>query len=211
MRNPKGIVRPYNQPDLWARFVKGDHLCFKQLFRKYYKGLYGYGLKLCGDPGLVEDCIQELFESIWERRNELTHIDSPNVYFFISLRRKIIKTRIKQNNRGKSVGRAMDDSISIQFGAEELFIKKESKTKQKKELEKALNQLSNQQKEVLYLHFYNGMSYGEIEEILSINRQSVRNHMYRAMETLRTVLDIDVMRLVITFMISFLYFSQLLV
>ncbi|MDZ7720789.1 MAG: hypothetical protein U5K72_18365 [Balneolaceae bacterium] len=49
------------------------------------------------------------------------------------------------------------------------------------------------------------MSYGEIEEILSINRQSVRNHMYRAMETLRTVLDIDVMRLVITILIAVLF------
>jgi DNA-directed RNA polymerase specialized sigma24 family protein len=49
------------------------------------------------------------------------------------------------------------------------------------------------------------MSYGEIEEMLSISRQSVRNHMYRAMQTLRTVLDLDVMRLVIALMLSFLF------
>ena len=49
------------------------------------------------------------------------------------------------------------------------------------------------------------MSYSEIEEILSINRQSVRNHMYRAMRNLRAVLTIDVMRLVISLMISVLF------
>jgi RNA polymerase sigma factor (sigma-70 family) len=75
----------------------------------------------------------------------------------------------------------------------------------KEELKKALNQLSNRQKEVIYLHFYNGMSYSEIEDILAINRQSVRNHMYRGMETLRSVLHPDVMRLVITITIFVLF------
>ena len=45
---------------------------------------------------------------------------------------------------------------------------------------------------------YNGMSYSEIEEILLINRQSIRNHMYRGMVTLRTVLDNNIMKLAIS-------------
>src|SRR5690625_5658543 len=85
------------------------------------------------------------------------------------------------------------DLFQIHFDTEELLIKKQVLKEQKEELQKALNQLSNQQKEVLYLHYFNGMSYGEIEEILNINRQSVRNHMYRAMTYLRTILDLDIM------------------
>jgi len=188
----------------WTRFVNGDSCSFKQLFRKFYKGLYGYGLKLCNDPALVEDCIQELFESIWARRGELTHIDSPTVYLFVSLRRNILRHRKKQN-RVKNVEGAIDESFQIHFGAEELIIHNEAKEQQLEELQKALNHLSNRQKEVIYLHFYNGMSYGEIEKILLINRQSVRNHMYRAVETLRTVMETDVMRLVIAFLISFIF------
>lgn len=105
----------------------------------------------------------------------------------------------------ESLGEGSTSPIDIQFGIEEIIIKNESRREQARELQKAINQLSNQQKEVLYLHYYNGMSYGEIEEILSINRQSVRNHMYRAMGTLRTVLDIDVMRLVISLLIAVLF------
>lgn len=187
----------------WNQFVSGDHSCFCSLFKHSYKGLYGYGLKLCNDSALVEDCIQELFVTIWERRDELAHITSPNVYLFVSLRRKILKAR-KKNLRMKSFTEEHGEEIQIHFGMEELIMRDESRKEQREGLQKALNQLSNQQKEVLYLHYYNGMSYGEIEEILSINRQSVRNHMYRAMQTLRTVLDIDVMRLVISILIAFL-------
>lgn len=191
--------------EIWERFVSGDHSSFQGLFKGYYHGLYGYGLKLCRDPELVEDAIQNLFITIWERRDELAHITSPNVYLYVSLRRNIFKAE-KQKTRLRQVQKDAQSEFEIYFGVEELIIKDESREEQVETLQQALNQLSNKQKEVLYLHYYNGMSYGEIEEILSINRQSVRNHMYRAMETLRSVLDIDVMRLVISILISFLAF-----
>ncbi|MGF1669991.1 MAG: RNA polymerase sigma factor [Balneolaceae bacterium] len=183
--------------ELWKRFISGDTVSFCEIFKTYYKGMYGYGLKLCNNPNLTEDCIQELFVSIWERRDNLHHITSPNVYLFVSLRRNILKMQREQIRKKNLLDDEANGSFNIHFGAEELIIRHELKNEQKEELQRALNQLSNRQKEVIYLHFYNGMSYHEIEEILSINRQSVRNLMYRAMESLRTVLDLETMRLVI--------------
>jgi len=188
--------------DLWDCFVSGDNSCFCKLYKFCYEGLYGYGLKLYNHPELVEDCIQELFISIWERRRELSHITSPNVYLYVSLRRKLLKLKKKQKKNKREESRTASE---IHFGIEELIIRDESKKEQREKLQKVLNQLPNRQKEVIYLHFYNGMSYGEIEEILSINRQSVRNLMYRTMETLRTVLDTEVMRLVILVMTTVLF------
>lgn len=192
--------------EVWNRFVSGDHTAYRNLFTSYYRGLYGYGMKLCSDSVLVEDSIQNLFITVWERRDELHHIESPNVYLYVSLRRNLLKAK-KKYDKERSYKEEIQGDFSIIFGAEEIMIRDEEKQQQKAELQHALNQLSNQQKEVLYLHYYNGMSYGEIEEILSINRQSVRNHMYRAIQTLRTVLDLDIMRLVISLMIGILLFT----
>lgn len=191
--------------DIWRRFADGDVSCFRKLFEGYYEGLYGYGLKICRNPEMVEDCIQNLFVTIWERRDDLSHITSPNVYLYVSLRRNILK-KLKKRDRLKEINDEDESRLDIQFGIEEIIIKNESRREQVEELQKAINHLSNQQKEVLYLHYYNGMSYGEIEEILSINRQSVRNHMYRAMETLRSVLDVEIMRLIISYLAAFLIF-----
>lgn len=191
--------------EIWNQFIHGDESCFKALFDCYYKPMYGYGVKLCDRPELVKDCIQELFRNIWERRDELTHIESPNVYLFVSMRRKILK-RIKAYRKTDQDLEEVNDSAFIQFDKEELIIRDEVKFQQKKKLQQALNQLSDRQREVIYLHYYNGMSYGEIEQILSINRQSVRNHIYRAMETLRSLLDTEIMKLVISLFISFLLF-----
>lgn len=207
MYDSKGSFDVSQQKNVWERFVGGDQRCFKLLFKKYYQQMYGYGLKLCKKPEIVKDCIQELFKTIWERRDELDHIDSPNVYLFVSLRRNILKNLKKESKTAGNLSE-IDEALFLNFSMEEIIITDEVKHKNKKELQKALNQLSDRQKEVIYLHFYSGMSYGEIEKILSINRQSVRNHMYRAMETLRTLLDNEIMKLVISLMISFLFLSR---
>lgn len=193
-----------DKEEAWQKFVEGEEAFFEHMFKGYFNDLYGYGIKLSRRPELVKDCIQELFRSIWERRENLLHIESPNVYLFVSLRRKILR---KVKNRNKTGGNLdeLDETNFIEFAKEDLIIRDEVKLQQKEEISEALNQLSDRQKEVVYLHFYNGMSYGEIESILSINRQSVRNHMYRAMETLRTLLDTEIMKLVVSLLLVILF------
>lgn len=197
---------PIDKNAAWQRFVsQADGISFRELFNCFFKPLYGYGIKLCNQPELVKDCIQELFRNLWERRNDLAHIESPNVYLFVSLRRKILKERTAHRKTHSELNK-IEGKGFIQFAKEDLIIRDEVKYQKKEELKEALNQLPDRQKEVIFLHFYNGMSYNEIEEILSINRQSVRNHVYRAMETLRTLLDTEIMKLVVTLLITVLFF-----
>lgn len=188
----------------WEHFVSGDSASFEPLFRAFYQGLYGYGLKLCRDSQMVEDAIQDLFEGLWRKRDKLSHITSPNVYLYVSLRRSLLRS-VKKASQFDDLDDVESKDWPIEFNSEDVIVRKEISSQQKEELHRALNQLTNQQKEVLFLHYYNGMSYEEIEEILSINRQSVRNQMYRTMQVLRTVLKMDIMRLVISilFCLSF--------
>lgn len=180
----------------WQNFItEGSEASFQEVFEYYYQPLYGYGLKLCNHSEVVKDSIHDLFKNIWERRDSLTHIRSPRVYLFVSLRRKVRKTMKKQRSNTSDLTEIREEE-TIYFGREEIIIRDEVKFQQKKKLRQALNQLSDRQKEVIYLHYYNGLSYREIEEILSIKRQSVRNHIYRAMEALRSQLDIEIMKLV---------------
>ncbi|MDR8390187.1 sigma-70 family RNA polymerase sigma factor [Aliifodinibius sp. S!AR15-10] len=191
-----------DREDIWDEFVNGNYHCFKPLFESYFEEMYGYGIKLCNRPSIVKDAIQDLFKAVWERRDDLDHIDSPNVYLFVSLRRKILKAVKRENKANGDLSEVNEDSFTS-FSIEEIIITDEVKHSNKRELKEALNRLSDRQKEVIYLHYYNGMSYGEIQDILSIKRQSVRNHMYRGMQTLRELLDNEIMKLVISLLVTF--------
>ncbi|NGP77355.1 sigma-70 family RNA polymerase sigma factor [Balneolaceae bacterium YR4-1] len=188
--------------DYWNKFVAGDTHLFKKIFTKYYPKLYGYGIKISNNPRIVEDCIQELFENIWDRREDLHHVESPHVYLFVSLRRKVLKQISKKKNRSKKL-RLLRHKPKIKFCKQDIIIKNEQINQQKEELAQALNQLPERQKEILFLHFYNGLSYSEIANVLDIKRQSIRNHVYRAMKKLRLFLTEKASRNIISLLFIF--------
>lgn len=180
----------------WEAFVAyPGEVTFKAVFEQYYRSLYGYGMKLSGQPEVAKDAIQDLFGILWARRHELAHITSPSVYLFVSLRRTILGEVERQRGRTNGLDELPGDGFT-DFGREEIIIRDEVKFEKKQKLQQALAQLTGRQQEVLYLHYYNGLSYDEVSQILSITRQSAYNHMHRAMQTLRSLLDMDIMNLV---------------
>lgn len=191
-----------NEKKLWKRFTNGDLDAYEQMFRRYYRDLYGYGLKLCSRPEMVRDCIQELFVVIWDRRAFLDDVQSVKAYLLASLRRSILK-EIKRQRRYSTNTIEYQQGSNIQFSPEEVMVEDESRLSQKKALYNALAQLPDRQKEVLYLKYFNGMSYDEIEEILSINYQSIRNHIYRAVTKLKKTMGEEFSEVVISLLLVF--------
>ncbi|WP_234572924.1 RNA polymerase sigma factor [Rhodohalobacter sp. 614A] len=174
------------EKQLWQAFKKGDLKAYEQLFNLFYQDLYGYGLQLCAQTELVRDSIQALFVTLWDRKEYLDEVRSVKAYLLASLRRKILKTLRQERKISPLDFFAEEPAASVQISIEESIIQGELEENQKQILLNALEDLPERQKEVLFLKYYNGMSYEEIEEILSINYQSIRNHIYRALERLRT-------------------------
>lgn len=174
----------------WKLFLEGDLKAWEQIFKLFYKDLYGYGLKLSARPELTKECIHELFVDLWDRRNHLDEATSVKAYLLASLRRKLLKTLKKERKYFADFEfNEMNASGGIQFSPEEVIIKRERKDKNLRALYEALDALPDRQKEVVYLKYFNGMSYDEMEEILGINYQSIRNHICRAVKRLRDILD----------------------
>ena len=53
----------------------------------------------------------------------------------------------------------------------------------------ALNQLTNRQKEIVYLKFYQNLGYDEISEIMNINYQVARNLLHQAVKAMKKILQ----------------------
>ncbi len=52
----------------------------------------------------------------------------------------------------------------------------------------ALGRLSNRQREIIYLKYYQNLSYEEVSEIMNINYQVARNLLYQAIKSLKSLL-----------------------
>lgn len=166
---------------LWESFREGDRKAFATLFRTHYELLYRYGGKFTTDPNLLEDCIQELFIELWQAKTRTTVI-SVRAYLLKSLKYKILKAYRKSRDI-VSIG---DDETPFEWSHENFLIAGEEDAEKKRLLLKALEQLSGRQKEIVYLKYYQNLSYDEVSEIMNINYQVARNLLYQAIRSLKS-------------------------
>jgi RNA polymerase sigma factor (sigma-70 family) len=174
---------------LWESMCCGEKQALNALFRLYYTPLFDYGIKIVRGKEQVKDAIQELFLKLWETRDALTAPQSVKAYLLVSLRRILLRGAERKQNRSKRNRAYIDNDFSAAFTKEDLIIKEEVEQQQGELLIQAINQLSNKQKETLFLRYYHGLTNQEIAGVMGINRQSVKNNLSRALRNVRGIID----------------------
>lgn len=85
-------VKEYQQDDadLVSRLKEGDSRAFASTYNKYASDLFRYVRNSISDKEDCEEIVQDVFVSLWERREEL-EIDSLKAYLFTSVKYKVIR------------------------------------------------------------------------------------------------------------------------
>jgi RNA polymerase sigma factor (sigma-70 family) len=170
---------------LWLSFKKGNELAFSVLYNTYVQRLYNYGYHACKDKELVNDCIQELFVLLWERRNRLADVTSVNFYLFKSYRRLLMNRLTLRRKLLISLSDMKDPGFAFIPSLEESIIAEESETDRTKKINKSLKALTKRQREAIFLRFYNQLSYNEVASVMELTVDSVYNIISKAIEVLR--------------------------
>ena len=171
-----------NQSSLWKQFKTGNQTAFSSLYRHFYPSMYFFALKATCDPEEAQECVQELFVTLWNRRQQLGDVSQVKAYLFRSLRRLIHR---RSSTRAMETTGPVSDSVSLTFSPEDFLIRQEDATYQQDTLAAVLNQLPPRQREAVYLKYYENLSYSQIAEVLRINYQSAVNLVYQAFRQLR--------------------------
>jgi len=167
---------------LWESFKDGDKESFRELFRKYYSSLYLYGYKITQDKELLEDCIQDLFTELWLSPSK-TQVKSVKAYLLKSLQYKVLKGLQK---RSKLLLSDEDPSApGFEISHDNMMILREDQQDNGNKIKSAMSQLSRRQQEIIYLRFFQNLSYEEISDVMDINYQVARNLLYQSIKALR--------------------------
>jgi RNA polymerase sigma factor (sigma-70 family) len=167
---------------LWDNFRRGDLEAFTELYNRYVNRLYTYGKRLGADSALVEDCIQDLFVELWHKKEHLGQTDSPGKYLVKAIRNKLLR---RLSIRQKFSDTVENDNLPVELSYETALIQEQSGQEQQVRLQKALRQLTKRQREVIFLKFYENMSYQQIASLLSVEVNYVYNLVSLAMHALK--------------------------
>lgn len=173
----------------WLNFKEGDKEAFAIFYNLHVDRLYKYALKLCHDDDTVKDAIQEVFLDLYlKRAKNKTTPENLKYYLLLALKRNLIK-KLKSKRRFDEGEIPEGEMPDLEFSAEYQLIEKEQDEELNTKVLNALNQLPGKQKEAIYLRFNEGMDYPEIALMLGITIESVRKQVYRALKTVRELVE----------------------
>ncbi len=168
----------------WNSFLAGDGQAFEEIFQAHYPALYSYGQRLTGDGELVKDCIQNLFQRLWHRRASLGPVAEVKPYLFKAMRHEVA-AESKARKRRSLLQSAYNLEFEVQYSPEDFIIAQQLTAEQHARLLAGLGQLTNRQREAIYLKFFDGFEYDRISEIMGLAQQSIRNLVYQGLKFLR--------------------------
>lgn len=183
-------LNTHQETELWRSFKNGDKEAFVLIYRYYFKTLTNYGSRFTNNPLLLEDAVQDLFVSLWRRRDSLGnlgHVESPKFYLLRSLRNQLMRNA--RNNileQTEDIDDFLDRLVSI--SSEQQKIDQEILLDQTQKIRLAIANLTPRQQEVINLRFYHGMSLDQISRIMVINKQVASNMLFKAYTVLRLTL-----------------------
>jgi len=185
------MVSEVTDETILGRIHAGDRDALAMLFRRYAHPVRNIGRRILRDKAEAEDLVQEVFLYI-HRKSGL--FDSTKgsasswivqvAYTQAFLRRRELKShgfylsgitdKPLECHQSRDIGAEYDQSVEGLFG--------------RNGWREILGALSQEQRETLRLHFFEGFTFDEIAEKLGQSYANVRNHHYRGLEKLRKYL-----------------------
>lgn len=190
---------------LWLEFKSGSMPAYAKLYELYFHVLFKYSCKIAQNRSLILDTIQDLFIELWKNKQNLGTPASVKNYLFKSIRRKLYR----QIDHGKDLYTQDISAFSdmeVAFSREHQLIGEQARHEQLLELSKALASLTRRQREVIFLKFYQNLSYDEISAIMAISIDAVYNLVSKAIGSLqKNTKKIDLFTLVLLLSSSVLW------
>lgn len=171
--------------NLWTQLRAGDERALRGLYDRFRDPLHYYLLKITQDEAAAQQVLQDLFVQLWESRGKLGAAHSVRAYLFSSARRAALRRtgrERRRDDRRRAWGR---EQPTLDFSPEDVVVDAERSELRRDYVAHLLNQLTERQREIVYLKYYEALSLQEIADTLGINYQSVINHLHRAVQKLR--------------------------
>jgi RNA polymerase sigma factor (sigma-70 family) len=173
--------------DLWSAFKEGDRTAFAYVYQKHFRQLISYGFKVTRDKNVVKDCIQDLFVELWEKRKNLTNVNSIQFYLLKSLRYKIIRNLEERNEDPLDKIHSEIDESNFELE----MLQGEVDSLHSRQLHIAINLLPKRQREAIQLRYFHNMSNDEVANIMGVNYQSACKFIYSALKSLRDIMHLS--------------------
>lgn len=185
------MLRPvHSQPDpgeelaLLAGVRGGDRAAFEALFRRFHRPLAAYLLRLTGRPEAVDELVDDTLLVVWRQADRFDGRSRLSTWIFGIAYKKALKHLERRRREESRTGESDAEPVAPEDGPERLQVRRELT----RQVAAALDKLSAEQRGVVVLTYYHGLSYPEIAEVMDCPVGTVKTRMFHARRKLAHLL-----------------------
>ncbi len=168
--------------------LDAEHCTFEQLFEAYADRLCRFVDRYVKSWDEAEELVQEVFLTVWRRREELASVRSLDAYLYTFARNRALdhlkRRRVAERYRREHAPSAPDPAEQSSAALGDGLSVEEIEAA----IQRAVDTLPRRQREVLLLRWREHLSYDAIAARLGIAPRTVAVHLQRAAERLRQLL-----------------------
>ena len=167
-----------------VRAKSGDRSAFDIIYKEYVTPLYRYVYIRMRSKEDTEDVVQETFLKAFQALPRYEHSKETMLPYLFTIARNLLINHRKKKRPDTFLPEEMDRQKG-----EDDTMRPSIQREQGEELHKAMEALSDLEREVIELKFFGEQTYAEIALTLGKREDAIRQHVARALKKMRGVID----------------------
>jgi RNA polymerase sigma-70 factor (ECF subfamily) len=168
--------------------AKRDRRAFEDLYRHTSAKLYGVLLRILDRPEVAQECLQEVYLKIWNKAEEYNPYVAAPMTWMSSIARYQAIDLLRRRPRERSAADPHRQGERIDPGGspEQLT----ASHAQGQRLDKCLRQLKSEQRQVMVLAFFKGLTHDELAQRTLLPVGTIKTWIRRGLHQLRSCIEI---------------------
>jgi RNA polymerase sigma factor (sigma-70 family) len=170
---------------------RGNEEAFRELFRRYAPSAMAVARRVVGQPYLAEEAVQEGFLALWRNPSAYEEMrGSVKAWLMATVHNRAVDlVRREETQRRRAENAGPDDTVVILDDPAEKVIDEIGLPDERKAVRAALEELPPEQRQVIELMYFDGLSQTRVAERLSLPLGTVKSRTLLGMRKLRTALS----------------------
>jgi RNA polymerase sigma-70 factor (ECF subfamily) len=168
--------------DLIRRVAKRDANAFETLYHRFSRPVFGLALRRLGDRMRAEDAVQETFAAVWRSARTYKPERGAGAPWLYAVARNAIVDRSRNRSEPPA---EVPDTPSLEIGPDE----RAERSYVSWRVHRALESLSENEREVIELAYYGGLSQSEVANFLGIPLGTVKTRTRAGLGRLADLLE----------------------
>lgn len=177
---------------LLAQCRQGDESALTELVRQFQERVFRLAYRVVGDAALAQEATALTFLKIWTKAGQWRGETGADTWIYRIAVRTVLDTRRGQRRWWQRWAAPLPETLADhRAGPLAQLTRSEEEAERDRKVQEALGHLSETERALIHLYYFENRSLAELEAILGDDRSVLKTRLARARQRLRLLLEPD--------------------